>query len=143
MAESFEFSRQGRSPRTLAILIVVYSVLIAATILIDAAWWIMATLALLTLPALWDLWRDPSAGVFLSTDRLDWHTGQKSASLSLPEIDFMRFDTRWDFSVRITAVLHDGSRVRLPYEALPPYAEFEKAFVAQGITVEKHHFTVF
>ncbi len=143
MATDFEFTRQGRSPRTLAILIVVYSVLIAATILIDAAWWLMATLALLTLPALWDLWGDPSAGVRLSADRLDWHTGRQNASLDLSEIDFMRFDTRWDFSVRITVVLHDASRARLPYEALPPHTDFEKALVAQGVKVEKHHFSVF
>jgi len=143
MAVVFEFNRQGRSPRSLAILIVVYSVLIAATILIDAAWWIMTFFALLTLPALWDLWRDPSAGVRLSDEQLDWHTGAQSASLRLSEIDFMRIDTRWDFSVRVTAVLHDKSRARLPYEALPPHQEFEKALIAKGVTVERHHFAVF
>ena len=143
MAAAFEFSRQGRSPRTVAILIIVYTGLIGAIILIDAAWWLMGILALLTLPALWDLWRDPSAGVRLDADRLDWHTGRRRATLELQEIEHMRFDTRWDFSVRVTAVLQDGKRVRLPYEALPPHRDFEKALVLIGVTVKRHHFAVF
>ena len=71
MADAFAFSRSGRTPGTLVILIVIYAVLISAVIMLDAAWWLMAGLALLTLPALWDLWRDPSAGLKLDRDRLD------------------------------------------------------------------------
>jgi len=137
------FVRHGRSPRLVAVLILVYAMLIAGIILIDAAWWLMATLALLTLPALWDLWRDPSAGVRLGADRLEWHTGRRHATLELQEIKHMRFDTRWDFSVRVTAVLNNGKRARLPYEALPPHQIFEKSLVAHGVTVQRHHFTVF
>jgi hypothetical protein len=143
MAAVFEFTRQGRSPRTVAILIALYTGLIGAIILIDAAWWLMTALALLSLPALWDLWRDPSAGVRLSADRLEWHTGRRRATLELQEIEHMRFDTRWDFSVRVTAVLQDGKQARLPYESLPPHRNFEKALVSKGVTVKRHHFKVF
>jgi hypothetical protein len=143
MPEPFEFSRSGRTSRTLAILIAIYAVLIGAIILIDAAWWLMAGLALLTLPAVWDLWRNPSAGLRLGKDRLDWRSGRRSGSLGLHEIDHIRFDTRWDFSVRVTAMLKNDSRVRLPYETLPPHKTFEKVLSSHGITIERHHFTIF
>ena len=143
MGDPVEFARQGRSPGTLAILIVIYAVLLAAIILVDAAWWLMSALALLTLPAVWDLWRDPGAGLRLGENRLDWHSGQRSAILELNEIDHMRFDTRWDFSVRVTAELKNGKRIRLPYEALPPHLALEAGFKARGIAVVRHHFTVF
>lgn len=143
MADAFAFSRSGRTPGTLAILIVIYAVLISAVIMLDAAWWLMAGLALLTLPALWDLWRDPSAGLKLDRDRLDWHSGRRSGSVALHRIDHMRFDTRLDFSVRVTAILKGDKRIRLPYEVLPPHKEFEKTLSSHGIPVERHHFTIF
>jgi len=106
------------------------------------SWWLMATLALLTLPALWDLWRDPSTGLRLDDTRLEWHSGRRSGTLDLSEIDHMRFDTRWDFSVRVTAMLDNNKRVRLPYEALPPHRALEAAFSARGLRVERHHFSI-
>ena len=139
----FCFTRQGRDQRTVAILIVVYSVLLAAVLLVDAAWWLMAALALPTLPALWDLYTDPSAGVQLDQTRLDWHTGRYNGTLLLTEIDHIRFDTRWVFSVRVTAMLGDNKRVRLPYDALPPHHAFESALSAQGVRVVRHHFVKF
>ena len=142
-ADQFSFTRQGRSPRTLAVVIVIYAVLVMAVLLVDAAWWLMAALALFTLPALWDLYADPSAGVQLNKDRLDWHSGRRSAFVDLNEVDHMRFDTRWDFSVRVTAMLRDGKRVRLPYDALPPHRDFEIALQKQGLRVVRHHFTKF
>lgn len=143
MVVPLEFARQGRTPRLLAILIGVYGVLLAAIIVIDAAWWLVAALALLTLPALWDLWRNPGAGLRLGDGRLDWYSGTHHATLELHDIDHMRFDTRWDFSVRVTAVLGNGKRVRLPDESLPPHQPFEAGLIAHGVAVQRHHFTVF
>lgn len=143
MQDDFVFNRQGRSSRTVAILIIIYTVLIAAVLLIDAAWWLMAGLALLTLPALWDLYRDPSAGVQLSNTALRWHSGRRQGELALSEIDHMRFDTRWDFSVRVSAVLPNKKRVHLPFESLPPHQSFEAAFEARDVAVKRTHFSFF
>jgi len=54
----------------------------------------------------------------------------------------MRFDTRLDFSVRITVVTADGTRLRLPYDALPPHKGFEAACQAHGLRTERHHFAL-
>lgn len=141
--EVFRFSRQGRSNRAAVALGCVYAVLALGILRFDAAWWIVALVALFTLPAAWDFWRNPSAGLELDTQRLSWHTGNRKGQLDLAEIDHMRFDTRWDLSVRVAAVLPNKKRVRLPYESLPKPRVLEQEFQARDITVKRHHFTIF
>ncbi len=143
MSDSFDFTRHNRNPRTVTILICIYAALIGAVILIDAAWWLMAVLGLFTLPALWDLYADTSAGLSITEHKLEWFTGKRSADLDLDKIDHMRFDTRMDMSVRVTAVLHSGEKVRLPYEALPPHRRLETEFQNRDLRVIRHHFALF
>lgn len=139
----FRFTRQNRNPRTVLILICIYAALIGLMIVFDAVWWLMALLALTTLPALWDVAKDTDAGMELTDDTLRWHSGQRQGELNLPEVDRFRFDTRWDLSVRVTAVLKSDKRVRLPDESLPPHKRFENVLTQAGFAVERHHFTVF
>lgn len=143
MAEPFVFTRQGRSQRTLAVLIAVYALLLGLIVVVNAAWWVMGLLALLTLPALLDFYRNPSAGVELSETQLNWHSGRRKGSLELTEIDYMRFDTRWDFAVRVSAMLAGKKRVHLPFECVPPHRAFEAAFETRGIQVKRTHFSFF
>lgn len=143
MAGDLVFERRGRSRGMIIALAVIYAVLIGLWVLVDAAWWLILLLVLPTLPALADLLRDTRAGLRLSQDRLEWQTGKRRGSLWLSEIDHMCFDTRWDFSVRVTARLHGNKQVRLPYESLPPHRNLEAALQARGILVKRRHFTVF
>ena len=142
-APEFSFARRGRSNRAAVALIVTYVLIALAMALFDAAWWLMAIIALFTLPALWDYWRDTTAGLALGDTRLTWYSGARRGQLDLDEIDFMRFDTRWDLSVRVSAVLNSGKRIRLPYESLPPHKTLEQECQARRLRVERHHFTVF
>ncbi|GAB5436520.1 hypothetical protein [Falsiruegeria mediterranea] len=142
MAEPYSFERHQRQPRTVTILIAVYAGLIALIILFNAAWWIMAGLALFTLPTLWDLVNDAKAGLTLDNQALSWFSGRHSAEVRLDEIYYLRFDTRWDFSVRVTIYLTSDKRVRLPYDSLPPHRVFEDVLQAHGLRVERHHFTI-
>ncbi|KIC42039.1 hypothetical protein RA27_01120 [Ruegeria sp. ANG-R] len=139
----YRFIRQNRNPRTVLILICVYAVLIGLMILLDAVWWLIAALALTTLPALWDVVKDTSAGMELTDGTLHWHTGQRRGNVKLSEVDRFRFDTRWDFSVRVTATLKSGKRLRLPDESLPPHRQLEAVLHQAGFAVERHHFRVF
>jgi len=141
-AAPYDHVNYGRNRRTVVTVIGVYFALLAAIILVDAAWWLMAIVALFTLPALWDLYSNRSAGVSLNGTTLRWFSGRRSAELGFDEIEHMRFDTRLDFSVRVSAVLEGKRRVRLPYDALPPHQEFEDAFKSRGIRTERHHFTL-
>ena len=142
-APDYSFVRRGRSNRAAFAIIVTYVLIALAMALFDAAWWLMAIIALFTLPALFDYWRDTKAGLSINDTDLAWYTGSRKGQLGLFEIDVMRFDTRWDLSVRVSAVLKSGKRVRLPYEALPPHKVLEQEFETRGVRVERHHFTVF
>lgn len=140
--EAYSFTRHNRSQRTVTTLIAVYAFLIGLVIVFQAAWWLMLFFALPTLPTLWDLWANTSAGLTIENGTLSWFSGKRTASMQLAEIDYARFDTRWDFSVRVTLYPHTGKTVRLPYETLPPHKLFEDVLTERGIRVERHHFTV-
>jgi hypothetical protein len=121
----------------------IWTALAAAIVVFGAALWLMALLAFGTLPALWDLWRNPMAGLTLDDAVLRWFSGKRHAEVAFPEIDLVRFDTRLDFSVRATVILRTGRKLRLPFEATPPHLDFEAALVARGLKTERHHFSPF
>lgn len=137
------YTRHGRSRATLLAILVVWVLLAAVWLLFDAAMWIIGLFALFTLPALFDLIRNPTSRLSLSDLGLSWQTRQQDISLPLSRIKMVRLDTRWDFSVRATIKLTDGQKLRLPQECLPPHRDFEAALNRYGITTERHHFTVF
>lgn len=142
-AEEYSFSRQGRSA---AAILATGSWLAALLVLwlgLNAALWLVILLALPVLPALLDLIRNPAAGLRISGGRIEWFSGSLTGTAKLSEMDRVRFDTRWDFSVRATLILRSGKRIRLPQEATPPHAEADAAFQASGIRTERHHFTSF
>ncbi|WP_170409324.1 hypothetical protein [Ruegeria atlantica] len=139
----FAFSRHNRAPRTVGVLICVYAALAALVILFDAAWWLVALLTVPTLPALWDIIQNTSAGMSLDQNKLLWFTGTREAAVDRSDIDFIRFDTRWDFSVRVSLVLTSGKRIRLPDESSPHHRELEQVLQQAGFRVERHHFVSF
>ncbi|WP_420584479.1 hypothetical protein [Ruegeria sp.] len=139
----FTYTRHNRSPRTVVILIGVYAALLALVILFDAAWWLIGILALATLPAVWDIAQNTRAGLVLDQHCLRWFTGTREAEVALTDIDHVRLDTRWDFSVRVSLVLTTKKRIRLPDESTPPHREFEAVLEGAGLRVERHHFTIF
>ena len=139
----YRFTRQGRSPVAMAAAAAWLALLMLLVLGLQAAWWLAAILALPLLPVLADLWRNPAAGLELGAASLRWFTGGKEATVPLEDIEKMRFDTRWDFSVRVTVRTRDGKTARLPQECMPPHREFEAELTARGIAPERHHFTVF
>ncbi|MEM1004982.1 MAG: hypothetical protein AAF496_11320 [Pseudomonadota bacterium] len=139
----YTFRRQNRNSRTVVILIAVYAALLTLIIVFDAAWWLVGLLSVATLPAVWDILQDSSAGMSMEADQIAWYSGKRQGHINLQEIDYFRFDTRWDFSVRVSMILTTGKRVRLPDESLPPHRTLEKILENAGFTVRRHHFTVF
>lgn len=140
---AFRFHQRARSARLIVSLAVVYLVLIAAYLFLDALWWLMVLLALPTLPALWELIRNPDAGLEIDATTFHWWRGRHRGEVALSEIDHIRMDTRWDFSVRVRLMLKSGRRLQLPHESLPPHGALETALSAHGLKVARHHFTVF
>lgn len=142
-AEDYSFSRRGRSKTAMLATGGWLAALLVLWLVLDAALWLVALLALPALPALLDLIRNPLAGLRISRNRVEWFSGGLTGEADLSEIDRVRFDTRWDFSVRATLILNCGKRIRLPQEATPPHAEADAAFQQRGLRTERHLFTAF
>ncbi|MFC3615563.1 hypothetical protein ACFORG_17540 [Lutimaribacter marinistellae] len=141
--EPLRYTRRNRSPRNVAVVILWLAGLGALGLFFGAAWWLLGLLAVPVLPLVWDIWADTAAGLELDDAGLHWFSGRRQGTVGLSEIQRLRFDTRWDFSVRVTLILTGDKRVRLPQEATPPHRAFEAALQARGLDVERHHFTVF
>ncbi len=140
---AYRFTRRNRSLRAILTLACVYAALAALIVVFDAVWWVVTPLALCTLPALWDILRDTTAGLTLGPDDLQWHSGRRSGAILLKEIRFFRFDTGWDMAVHVRVILVSGKTIRLPDEATPPHRAFESVLQSHGFKVERHHFTGF
>ena len=141
-AEPFHYRHSGRNMPALVTVVAVWFILIAAVLLIDAALWLMALIGAFTLPAIWELFRDTRAGLDMTDDGLTWFSGRRVGSLRWSEIDCFRLVTRLDFSVRATAILDSGRKIRLPFECTPDHKRLEAALNARGIRTERHHFSL-
>ena len=137
------WQRHARTPRLALIVLAVYAGLAALWLGFQAAPWVIALLALPTLPALHDLWRNPVVRFDLDEETLSWSARGRSTTLALPRIRRARFDTRWDFSIRVTLFLNDGQSLRLPPDVTPPDRSLDAALTARGIPVERQHFRFF
>lgn len=140
LRDPFTFNQQVRRPLTAVIVLGIWMLLLAAWLWMEAAVWLVVVLGLFTLPAVRDLIRNPSAGLTLTDTDVTWHTGKYQGAVALEEVDHMRLDTRLDFSVRVSAVLTSGRKIRLPFEATPPHRTFETALETRGVTVKRFHF---
>lgn len=138
----YTFHRKARNWATLLTLLGTWVALILVWTIFDASGWIVGFVFLFTLPAVYDVGRNPSAGLSLDRRTLRWYSGRTEGLLDLDEIDHMRLDTRMDFSVRATAILHTGRKIRLPFEATPPHKPFEAALIDCGVKTQRHHFSL-
>ena len=136
----YAYRRDGRSLRGAVVVAAVWLVLAALLVFLDAAVWLVGALALATVPAVWDLIRNPASGLTLEADRLCWHSGPQTAVVALAEVDHIRLDTRLDFSVRATVVLQTGRKIRIPFEATPPHQAYEQVLTDAAVTVKRFHF---
>ncbi len=137
---TFSYRRTSRSLTTALVVAGVLLALWAAWMWLEAAPWLMLVLAVFTLPAVYDLAANPAAGLELRSEELRWYSGRREVQIAHTDIDHVRLDTRLDFSVRASAVLTSGRKIRLPFEATPPHRAFEEALEAKGIKVMRYHF---
>lgn len=124
-------------------LALMWALLLLGYLRFDAEGWIVGTLAVLTLPALWDLISGRAAGLRLDDTMLEWHNGTGQDRVALSDLDHVRLDWRFDFSMRVTLVLRDGRRQKLPQDALPPADLLEAALRTHGVKTERHPFSLF
>jgi hypothetical protein len=133
---------RGRTVRTALVLTGVWGLLLLLLGVFDAAPWIIGGMGLFTLPALWDLVSDRPSGLRLTEDSLHWFSGKQADTIPLPRIKAVRLDRRLDLSFRVSVVLRDDRRIRLPHDCLPPIPQLETALTRAGLRVERHPFSL-
>ena len=99
-------------------------------------------LLLAALPLLYDIVTNRTAGLRLDGQTLSWHLGPTRESLPLDSIDHIRFERRFDLSMRLTVVLRSGRRLRVPAPCLAPTQSLEEAFETANLRFEHHPFTL-
>ena len=132
----------GRNARTALVVAGVWAVLILLAVFLNAAVWLVVGLGLFILPALWDLVTDRASGLRLTEASLHWFSGGRSDTIPLARIKAMRLDRRLDLSYRVSVVLRDDRRIRLPQDCLPEIPVLEAALSQAGIKVERHPFSL-
>lgn len=139
----FRHARDARSGPTATLVALWIGALLLLRVLVAASPWVLALLALPVLPALWELWRNPTAWLELDANRLRWQAPRSQGDIALAEIDHVVLLTRWDFSIRATVHSRLGTHHRLPPEVTPRAQALEKALTERGLRVVRQHFTVF
>lgn len=133
----------ARRPKALWLIGAFWIGLAVAYVKLDAAWWILAPLALLSLPAILEAARNDSNQLRLDQTQLSWSSRRSTGAVPVAQIARIRFDTRLDLAVNARVYLTDGRVLRLPVECVPPYQRFCTALDTAGIDHERHHFSVF
>ncbi|HSG55096.1 MAG TPA: hypothetical protein VLA45_06540 [Paracoccaceae bacterium] len=132
----------GRNPRTALALVGVWAVLALLLVVFQAAPLIVGGLGLFTLPALWDLVSNRGSGLRVTDQDLHWFSGAKADTIPLPRIKTVRLDRRLDLSYRVSVVLRDDRRIRLPQDCVPAIDRLEEVLHKAGIAVERHPFSL-
>lgn len=134
------YERNARRPVTLIAVVAIWFLLAVAMVRFDASVWVIWLGALATLPALYDLVTARVSSLRLSGTDLHWQSGKRTGHVALQAIKTVRLDTRLDLSVKATLMFHNGPRLRLPLDVVPPAQTFEDALRTRGVAVERHHF---
>ncbi|KUP93792.1 hypothetical protein [Tritonibacter horizontis] len=141
-AHAFRYHRDARTRGALIGLALWLLALVALWAIFHARGWTLVILALPTLPALWELWRNPVAWLVIDDHSLRWQCPRSTAEFAVPEIDHVLLVTRWDFSIRATVHSRLGTHHRIPPHVTPKAAALESALRSHGIPVKTQHFTV-
>ncbi|MGB5865025.1 MAG: hypothetical protein WBG95_12090 [Sulfitobacter sp.] len=142
MTLPYTYTTRGRRPATFLTVLVVWGLIAAAYLWLEAAPMLLAFIGLFTLPALYDLAANPESRLTLNAETLSWTSGRQDAQIALSEIEHLRFDTRLDLSVRLSVVRPSGIKIRVPFPATPPHQEFEKTALEAGLKTCRHHFSL-
>lgn len=141
-AEPFVFTRSARSLGAGVIVTAWFFACFSLYFLLNAHPVIAAGLSIFALPALIDLLRGSLSSLQIDAREIRWSSGGRGGQMPRGQLKSVRLDTRLDFSLRMTLQTHQGEKLRLPYECVPPAKELAAVLRAHDIAVERHHFAL-
>jgi hypothetical protein len=138
-----EFLHQthGRNPKT-ALGVALAAALIVYLYTVGTVWWILLIIAALTLPALADLITNTRRHFVIDENNLSWKNRAQDAEIPLSEIEKVKMDGRLDLSVRVTLILRNQRKLRIPQDVSPKADILESELASRAITVERTPLTL-
>ncbi|SMP22347.1 hypothetical protein [Shimia sagamensis] len=133
--DTLQHTQHGRNPRSLIVLFVVSSGLIGL-LAYGTHWGIVAALSLIMVPTLVDVAFNPIATFDLNEDGIRWKNATQEAELGFHQIKSVHIATRLNVAFRITVIMHDDAKVRIPQDVLPPRTDLEAALTRHEIPIK-------
>ncbi|GAA6182194.1 hypothetical protein NBRC116594_36320 [Shimia sp. NS0008-38b] len=130
-----EFASQGRSRKSVASLLCVAGALLAL-LFVGTHWGVVAFLALFAVPNLVDVLFNPSATFLIDDTGLHWKNATQEADIDFARIISVKVFTRLNVAFRVTLIMDNDGKVRIPRDVLPPRQQLEAAFADHNILVE-------
>lgn len=134
--DTLKHTHHGRNPRSMLVLSLVTIGLIGL-LGYGIHWGIVAVLSFFVIPTLVDVAFNPVATFELDDNGIRWKNATQEAELGFHQIKSVHVATRLGVAFRITLVMYDEAKVRIPQDVLPPRAKFEAALEHHDIPVKR------
>lgn len=134
--DTIQHNQHGRNPRSLIVLFLVSAGLIGLLVY-GTHWGIVAVLSFLLIPTLVDVAFNPIATFELDENGIRWKNATQEAELGFHQVKSVHVATRLNVAFRITLIMHDDAKVRIPQDVLPPRADLESALTRHDIPVKR------
>ncbi|MBO6897779.1 MAG: hypothetical protein JJ868_10455 [Shimia sp.] len=134
--DTLKHTHHGRNPRSILVLCFVTIGLIGL-LSYGIHWGIVAMLSFFALPTLVDVAFNPMATFELDDNGIRWKNATQEAELSFTQIKSVHVATRLGVAFRITLIMYDEAKVRIPQDVLPPRADLEAALDRHDIPVKR------
>lgn len=136
----YRFQRSARRMTSYIALLLVMASLGFLVLVFDASPWIIGIVAVVALPAAWDVAVGTVATFEVTDVALSWTSGKRTKTLNVTDIANIRFHTRLDGSRKMIVMLHSGEKVTVPPQCTPPFRVISDVLTHLGITYSVHHF---
>lgn len=134
--DTLKHAHYGRNPRSILVLSLVTTGLIGL-LGYGVHWGIVAVLSFFVMPTLVDVAFNPVATFELDDNGIRWKNATQESELSFHQIKSVHVATRLGVAFRITLIMYDEAKVRIPQDVLPPRADLEAALDRHSIPVKR------
>lgn len=134
--DTLKHAHHGRNPRSILVLGLV-SIGLIGLLSYGIHWGIVAVLSFFVIPTLVDVVFNPVATFELDDKGIRWKNATQEAELGFHQIKSVHVATRLGVAFRITLIMYDDAKVRIPQDVLPPRVDFEAALEHQDIPVKR------
>ncbi len=134
--ETLQHTHYGRNQRSLVVLFLVSAGLIG---LLGSGthWGIVVALSFFLIPTLVDVVFNPVATFELDRKGIRWKNATQEAELGFNQIKSVHIATRLNVAFRITLIMHDDAKVRIPQDVLPPRTDLAAALACHDIPIQR------